>query len=48
MENQIDIGEYMCLNCSNIGCNRNDKKFNKCLKEFEKVIEEDIKHFNNW
>lgn len=43
---EIDLGEYMCLNCSNIGCNQNDKKFKECLKEFEKVIEEDIKHFH--
>lgn len=46
MDNEIDIGYYMCINCSHIACNQNDKKFKKCLEEFEKEIEEDIKHLS--
>ena len=46
MDNEIDIGYYMCINCSNIGCQQDDETFNKCLKEFEKEIEEDIKHLS--
>ena len=46
MDNEIDIGYYMCINCSHIACDQNEETFNKCLKEFEKEIEEDIKHFH--
>lgn len=39
---EIELGEYMCLNCSHIGCEQDDETFYKCLKEFEKVIEQDL------